>query len=222
MEPRTTNPWKIAVAVLAGGWILTVVLTAWLGNELASTRAELGQALARAEQIERPVGDRRPGGLRPFAPKRTVERQRSEPTEAVDDLADDEPLPPEILERAREQMRSNWRDRHELRAEQAREALVAYVEDNDLDPALVDEALDLWDDQRERLGQVRDQALSGEVDRLELRERFRTIREEGRAAMVDLFGEDGADELLRAMPNPPMGGRPGLRGGPIGSPIGGR
>jgi hypothetical protein len=230
------EPWKIATTALGACLAASLLVSAWLGSELTTTRAALRDANARADAAEAsaqggPDTRRGPRGLQALgeAGRFRAAVDRSGPSDdggaPLRALDADATLPPEILERARAQIRSEWRDRAELRREQAREAFEQFVEDENLAPELVDRAYDLWEGHRARLDALRDSAMSPDSDRRQVREEFRAAREELQSGLIEIFGEEGADRLRQALPAPPMGPGtmgPGAMGPRFGGPPGGR
>jgi hypothetical protein len=222
------DPWKIATFGLGAAWIATVLAAAWLGSELSQTRAALADAQAQAAVeatpgVERP---RRPSALLPLGPAGRF-READDAADAAGPITVDpaQPLPPEILERAREQIRNEWRDRRELRMEQAREAFDRFVEEEELAPELADRAYELFDNHRARLEALRESAMTPGADRRQVREEFQAAREELQAGLVEIFGEEGAARLREELPRAPIGAGPigpgGFGGGFGGGPGGG-
>jgi len=214
------DPWKIGTFALGAGWALTAIATAWIASDLASVRAELRETRDQLDKAELQATAQRARPPRPGVQRALGDAGRFRDRAARDQApADDDaeaPLPPQILDRARQQIREEWRDRAERRVELAREAFEQFVDDEGLSPELVDQALDLWDAHRGKLDDLRQRAVSGDVDRGALRDDFRAAREELQSGLVEIFGEDGAERLRATMPNPGMAGPgpfgPGLRG----------
>jgi hypothetical protein len=204
--------WKLLTGVATTACIIAAGIAFSLNHQLRQARGEIltlteDLAEARATAAQRPSrlreraataqrGDDRPRAIRP-------ERIRRADT---DDLSDNGPLPKKVMERAREQLRGEWEQRREQRVEAIRDALDQFIEERDLAPELADRAQDLWDAHREKLSGLRDLARDENADRAALREQFQAARGELQTGLVEIFGEEGAEELRERLPMGPFGG----------------
>ena len=127
-----------------------------------------------------------------------------------------EPLPDDVMERAREQLRADFESRRDERRDEVRDEIDAFLDDEGIDSATAGKVHDLLDQFGAKMDGMREQMRSGEVDRGELRMKFREEREALDAALNDALGTETADRLRDRMPGPgPRGGpmRPGGGGG---------
>ncbi|MFK7928195.1 MAG: hypothetical protein AB8H79_08385, partial [Myxococcota bacterium] len=131
----------------------------------------------------------------------------------------DAEIPEPIMERAREQFREELRGRQDRRRDEIHDDVDQFLEDENIDAETSDKVHGALEAFGDRIRSVRDQIMSGDLERQDARQEFQAGREELRSSLDDLLGEDTAARLREQLPGRSGGGggarRPGggFRGG---------
>ncbi|TVQ87095.1 MAG: hypothetical protein EA397_19280 [Deltaproteobacteria bacterium] len=194
------DPWKIATVVFGASFAATLGLSIYLTGQLSGAQHALEEAEHRATQAEATAAQAKKQPT--VAPEATRRRARGarEPRR-VKDLDPRTRIPRAEENPARRlDMQERRQQRQQIRAERMREAFTTFAENEDLDPEIAETAYSLWTDHRNRLFDLREQVMNGEITEDEISDQFRASREELADSMVDLLGEDAASRLAEQFP----------------------
>lgn len=116
------------------------------------------------------------------------------------------PLPDDVMERARAQLRTERLGRRMDARDRVRDELDAFLDEEDVDAATAERVHEVLDAHIARMDALRDQLRSGELDRLDARKQFRDSRIELRDTIDETLGAELAEKLRARMAGP--GGEP--------------
>jgi len=220
------DPWKIATAALGtlSAVLFTALVVVWtsasttpeplppLPDSVAAADAQAPSQPARAVEpapapIERPL-------IQDTPTRATTESAGASAPSWVHDPS--QPLPQDVLDRAREQMMEGRQARRDEMRDVIRDDIDAFLDDEGVDAATADRVHDLLDQYGEKMNALREQMRSGEVDRMEARQSFREQRQALSAALDETLGTDTAGRLRETLPGRrPRGEGPMRPGGRV-------
>jgi hypothetical protein len=196
------DPWKASTAVLGSLCVLLASALAWsvLGEPPpppswapATTGLNAGEPEPVGQRVSEPLQDALPPGQRGPEPLVRPPPLNGDGSRAVPAWVEDPdaPLPTEILDRARTQLRE---ERLEARADAVaavRDVIDAFVVEEGLDPSVADTLQSALDRHQDRIALVRAEVEAGELDR---REAVTALRDSRGQLLDDLEAPLGADK----------------------------
>lgn len=120
------------------------------------------------------------------------------------------PLPPELLDRAREQLEAEARARREDRRAEVRDDIDAFLDEEGVDAPTIERVNDILDRFGGEMRDLRQQVRSGELERSEARSQFQTQREGLQTALDEALGTEISARLQDQLPG--RGRGPGSAG----------
>lgn len=110
-----------------------------------------------------------------------------------------QPLPGEVMQRAREQWRAERDDQREERRDEMADEIEGFIEDEGLPADQAETLRSTLDDFRDRIDTLRDSMRSGDVDFREVRGSMRDARDQLGTELDAQLGTEGADRLRERM-----------------------
>ncbi len=105
------------------------------------------------------------------------------------------PLPPDIIERAREQIGEQWRKRRAERSEFVKEEILAFLEGEGSSESTLQTVQEILAKQDDEMAALRAQVQAGELTRWEARREFLNTREASRNDISKTLGAETAEAL---------------------------
>lgn len=193
--------WRFTTLVFAlSTGVLALIITLDSPSETSSSAAQQSKhSPTQAQTSQKPSAHRTAAQpkrtpspkSRAMDPRPSPSEQR--PLEWVDDPS--LPLPPDIIDRARQQIGAQWRKRKAEHSEFVKEEILAFLEGEGSSESTLQTVQEILAKQDDEIAALRAQVQAGELTRWEARREFLNTREASRNDISKMLGAETAEAL---------------------------